>query len=244
MRWFVGDVHGCARELEQLLETIRFDSRADELWSVGDLVNTGPDSLGTLRLWRDTGGRGVLGNHDAYALLSHSGARRRKRDTLDALVQSGDGSALMTLLRNLPVLVHLPGAAPGVRDVWLVHAGLHPDWTDLEQISNRLNTPPHDDEWLRSPDVAFATRVRCCSRSGKIARYPGRPAGCPAGTRPWDDYYRGDALIVHGHWAQRGYYRNARTMSLDSGCVYGGCLTAWCQEEDRIVQIPSTMPPW
>jgi bis(5'-nucleosyl)-tetraphosphatase (symmetrical) len=56
---------------------------------------------------------------------------------------------------------------------------------------------------------------------------------------PWDSLYTGDTLVVHGHWAQRGYYRGRRTMGLDSGCVYGGKLTAWCQEEDRIVEIPA-----
>jgi bis(5'-nucleosyl)-tetraphosphatase (symmetrical) len=244
VRWFVGDIHGCAREFEQLLETIRFDPHADELWSVGDLVNTGPDSLAALELWRAAAGRGVLGNHDAYALLSHSGARNRKRDTLDLLFESVECDTLIGLLRALPVLVHLPGTEAEVRDVWLVHAGLHPSWTGLGAIAQKLNAPPHDDDWLRCPDVAFATRARCCTPSGRIARYAGPPAGCPAGTRPWDDYYQGDALIVHGHWAQRGYYRNDRTMSLDSGCVYGGALTAWCQEEDRTVQIPSTMPRW
>ena len=56
--------------------------------------------------------------------------------------------------------------------------------------------------------------------------------------RPWDEFYRGETLVVHGHWAQRGYYRGERTMGLDSGCVYGGPLTAWCQDEDRVVQVP------
>ncbi len=64
MRWVVGDVQGCARELEALLEAVRFDPARDELVSVGDLVNKGPDSLAVLRLWHDVEGRGVLGNHD------------------------------------------------------------------------------------------------------------------------------------------------------------------------------------
>jgi bis(5'-nucleosyl)-tetraphosphatase (symmetrical) len=63
------------------------------------------------------------------------------------------------------------------------------------------------------------------------------PQDCEAPYRPWDDLYRGDTLVVHGHWARRGHYRGARTIGLDSGCVYGGKLTAWCQDEDRIVQV-------
>jgi bis(5'-nucleosyl)-tetraphosphatase (symmetrical) len=66
---------------------------------------------------------------------------------------------------------------------------------------------------------------------------PGPPEVCKGSYRPWDAFYRGDDLVVHGHWARRGHYRGERTLGLDSGCVYGGPLTAWCLEEDRIVSI-------
>ena len=69
MRWFIGDLQGCAREFDDLLRKIRFDPQVDEVWCVGDLVNRGPDSLAAVRLWRDIGGHGVVGNHDVYALL-------------------------------------------------------------------------------------------------------------------------------------------------------------------------------
>ena len=118
-----------------------------------------------------------------------------------------------------------------------MHAGLHPNWTDLHAIAARTNEAQHDDDWLRSDDVRYAIRVRCCAPSGKLSKYTGPPADCPPPARPWDDFYGGETLVVHGHWAQRGYYRGKRTMGLDSGCVYGGPLTAWCQEEDRIVEV-------
>jgi bis(5'-nucleosyl)-tetraphosphatase (symmetrical) len=239
MRWVVGDIQGCAWELERLLGEIRFDPRHDELWCLGDLVNRGPSSLEVLEIWQDIGGRGILGNHDIYALQVHSGCRPRKPDTLDALLGSPKAGQLLDRVRGLPVLVRLAAEVRGARDVWIVHAGLHPRWRELRAVARRLNRRPHDDDWLENPEVRFLTRVRCCTESGDRWRQTGGPQDCPAPYQPWDAYYQGVALVVHGHWAQRGYYRNERTMGLDSGCVYGGRLTAWCQDEDRIVQVPS-----
>lgn len=237
MRWIVGDIHGCAWELERLLRTIEFDETRDELWSVGDLVNTGPDSLAVLRLWRELGGRGVLGNHDIYALAAHGGARSRRPDTLDALFAAPDADELLGWLRRFPVLSYLAPPSAGGSAAWLVHAGLRPDWSDLPAVADRLNAEPHDDTWLLSPWVSFATRVRCCSAAGEMVRHVGPPAGCPQGFLPWDSYYGGVAPVVHGHWAQRGFYRGARTLGLDSGCVYGGALTAWCVDDDRVLRV-------
>lgn len=237
MRWLVGDVQGCARELDLLLEAIRFDASRDQLWCLGDLVNRGPDSLAAMRLWSSVGGLGLLGNHDISALLSFSGTRPRKLPTLKALFAAPDAEDLVGQLRQLPILVHLPPVGDGP-DVWAVHAGLHPSWTDLPAVATRINDSPHDDDWLRGGDVVFATNVRCCTADGRRLEHTGQPDGCPPPSRPWDVFYRGESLVVHGHWAMRGYYRGERTMGLDSGCVYGGSLTAWCQDEDRIVQIP------
>jgi bis(5'-nucleosyl)-tetraphosphatase (symmetrical) len=237
MRWVVGDIHGCAIELDRLLQVIRFDPSEDELWSVGDLVNTGPDSLETLKLWRDVGGRGVLGNHDIHAVRMFAGTRKRRReDTLDALFESTEAQPLLDGLRELPILVHLPGG-DHVRDAWLVHAGLRPDWADLHEVAESINEPTHDEEWLTSPSVAFATRVRCCTPDGEMNKDPGPPRACKPPFAPWDHLYQGRTLIVHGHWAMRGSYRGKTTIGLDSGCVYGGRLTAWCQEEDRTADV-------
>lgn len=237
MRWVVGDIHGCARELEDLLRTVRFDAGRDELWSVGDLVNTGPDSLDVLRLWRDAGGRAVIGNHDVYALLARSGRAPRRADRLDRLLAAPDGNELLARLRACPAIAALSReTAP--RDVWLVHAGLHPRWDDLASLAARLEARPHDDDWLASDEIAFMTRVRCCDGFGERVRFTGRPKDAPPPYRPWDDFYVGDALVVHGHWAMRGFYRGPRTLGLDSACVYGGRLTAWCVDDDRIESVP------
>jgi len=238
VRWLVGDIQGCAKELERLIEAIRFDPARDQLWSVGDLINRGPDSLAVLRLWREIGGRAVLGNHDIYGLRAFADRSRRKFDTLDALFDAPDAEKLLAGLRRLSLLVHLP-SLDGGPDTWVVHAGVHPHWSDLEVVAERIQATRDDPGWLESPDVAFATRVRCCDADGTRVKHSGGIDSCPAGSRPWDDFYRGAALIVHGHWAQRGYYRGERTLGLDSGCVYGGRLTAWCQQEDRVVSVPA-----
>lgn len=238
MRWFIGDLQGCAREFDDLLKKIRFEAGRDELWCLGDLVNRGPDSLAAVRLWRDVGGRGVIGNHDVYALLVHAGKWPRKHDTLSALFAAPDSGELLGRMRGMSALVHLP-AAPGSAgpDVWAVHAGVHPRWTDLHAVAARVNRAPHDDEWLESYEVSFMTRVRCCTETGERSKFDRKPEDCPPPYKPWDAHYRGDTLVIHGHWAWRGHYRGPKSIGLDSGCVYGGMLTAWCQEEDRVEQV-------
>lgn len=237
MRWIVGDVQGCALELDDLLREIRFDPNCDELYVLGDFINRGPDSLATLRLWSSLGGRGVIGNHDIYALLAESGRWPRQPDTLQELYDAPDGAALLERLRQLPALDYLPG--DGGPDAWLVHAGLDPRWNDLHAAATRINGAVHDDDWLGSSELAFATRVRCCTGTGERSRYDMEPEHCPPPYRPWDEFYRGESRVVHGHWARRGYYQRGRIMGLDSGCVYGGKLSAWCQQEDRVVQVPA-----
>lgn len=238
MRWVVGDIHGCAVEFERLLARIRLDPAHDELWSIGDLVNRGPDSLAVLRMWRDVGARGVLGNHDIHALRTFAGTASRPRPTLDGLLAAPDADELLGLLRALPVMVHLPATGTGP-EAWLVHAGLHPAWHDLAAVAAEINEAERDDAWLTDERVQFAVSVRCTSPDGERCGFTGPPDGCPAPFVPWDSLYRAQTLVVHGHWAARGRYRGPRTLGLDSGCVYGGSLSAWCQEEDRVVEVAS-----
>lgn len=238
MRWFIGDVHGCARELDDLLRAIRFDAAVDELWFVGDLVNRGPDSAAVLRLVRDVSGRGVVGNHDLYAIRAASGRiPREDDDTLADLLGARDGPELLAALAAWPALVLLPG---GPRDgICLVHAGLHPDWSDLAAVARRLDRAGGEPARRADPDLAFATLVRCCTPEGRRVPWTGPAAECPAPARPWDELYRGERFVVHGHWAKRGLCRTERVLGLDSACAWGGPLTAWCAEEDRLVQVPS-----
>jgi bis(5'-nucleosyl)-tetraphosphatase (symmetrical) len=241
MRWVVGDIHGCALELSDLLERIRFDPAGDTLWSVGDLVNTGPDSLSSLKIFNDAGGRAVVGNHDIYALLTRSGRVKRRDDRLSGMFASPECDALLARLRAGSALVRLERDIEP-RAVWLVHAGIHPLWDDLPGLAARLSSQTHDDDWLAADAVSFMTRVRCCDRFGERARFTGRPADAPPPFRAWDEFYTGDDLIVHGHWAMRGHYRGPRTIGLDSACVYGGRLTAWCVDDDRVESVPCRVP--
>jgi bis(5'-nucleosyl)-tetraphosphatase (symmetrical) len=236
MLWIVGDVHGCVREMDDLLKRIRFDPTADVLWSCGDLVNTGPESAQVIRLVRDVGGRLVLGNHDIYAVRAHAGRVPRKKDKLEELFTADDVEPLLALLHDAPVVQFFRREKD--RDVALLHAGVSPAWRSIEETTTQLESGERDEAWFQSPDLNFLTRVRCCDAGGNQLRFGGKPEDAPPPYRPWDHFYRGEEFVVHGHWAMRGHYRNERTMGLDSACVYGGRLTAWCLDEDRIESVP------
>jgi bis(5'-nucleosyl)-tetraphosphatase (symmetrical) len=155
---------------------------------------------------------------------------------LDALFDAPDRDGLLTAVAACPSLIFLPSGGAGP-DAWLVHAGVHPRWTDLDTVATRLNRRDSTNAWLTDPDISYAANIRCCRPDGSAVR--GTGPTCASGTVGWDSLYRGDTLIVHGHWATRGHYRGPRTLGLDSGCVYGGPLTAWCQDQDRIITVPS-----
>jgi len=237
LRWIVGDIHGCLEQLDQLLESIRFRPGQDELWSAGDMIGRGPSPAGVLRRIRGLGGRAILGNHEVGAFMTWAGLREKRSAPLATLYEATDADDLFHWIRDLPVLVHLPSSNGG-RDAWLVHGGIRPGWSDLAEVAARLNLNPRPLEAFRSDELTFAAFVRCCTPEGEYRPFTGFPEDCPEGTKPWDDFYSGTELIVHGHWGRRGHYRTPTVLGLDSGCVYGGMLTAWCQDDDRIVQVP------
>src|SRR6185436_7418802 len=117
-RIFIGDIQGCREELERLLDLLKFDPAQDALEPVGDFVNRGPDSLGTLRLLKSAGAGGVLGNHDLHLLAARRGARvLRSSDSLTDVLEAPDCDELLASLRERPFIKRRP-------DVILVHAGL------------------------------------------------------------------------------------------------------------------------
>lgn len=123
-------------------------------------------------------------------------------------------------------------AQPIVRvldDVILVHGGLHPQWTEAHLRA------------LPAADVDYAVNVRYCDAEGRRPADDWPPPGPPY--RPWDDFYRGDKRVVFGHWARRGLVVRRQCVGLDTGCVYGGKLSAWIAEEDRIVQVDGWIQP-
>ncbi len=168
---YIGDIQGCRKELELLLDKVRFDPSSDCLEPVGDAVNRGPDSLGALRLLRSLGAGGVLGNHDVHLLRVAAGRRQtRSEDTLDELLGAPDRDDLLGWLRDRPFCKELPG-------VLLVHAGLHPRWED--PVRELRGIDPHE----RHASARFATSVRCCAEDGTLAaeEAPASPRGSSTG---------------------------------------------------------------
>lgn len=262
----IGDIQGCHRELQQLLALLKFDPARDRLWFAGDLVNRGPHSLEVLRFVRGLGDAAltVLGNHDLHLLaaVDHP-ARIKARDTLHAILDAPDREDLLDWLRRQPLLHH--DAQLGFT---LVHAGLPPQW-DLAQaqacaheVETVLRGGEHaeffthmygdaPDAW--SPDLRgwdrlrfitnCLTRLRYCSSEGRLAlAYKGAPGSQPPGLLPWFEVPRRRSRglnILFGHWSTLGTRSDPGIYPLDSGCLWGGQLTALRLDgEPHWVRVP------
>lgn len=226
-RIFIGDIQGCREELERLLEACEFDGSRDTLHPVGDLVNRGPDSLGTLRSLRELGAHGVLGNHDLHLLrVAHGTRQLGKRDTLDEVLAAPDCAELLAWLATWPFVLAWD-------DVLLVHGALHPAWTDPVATLEGI------DLWNPDERTDFATRVRYCDADGN------RPdSDWPPPAPPFTEWWRhwpadpsDRRTVVFGHWARQGLLVRPGFRGLDTGCVWGKELTAWIAEEDRLVSV-------
>ena len=269
--WAIGDLQGCLVELETLLERIGFAPGRDQLWFVGDLVNRGPASLESLRFVAGLGddARVVLGNHDLHLLaVARGGAKLRGGDrSLQAILDAPDRERLLDWLQSRALLHHDDSIG------WtMVHAALPPQWdialarrcaAELESAlrgehSGRLfasmygNQPDRwrddldGDDRLRFITNAL-TRLRVCDASGRLMlEFKGPLEEMPAGAIPW---FRAPgrrwagARVVCGHWSARGYVDENGVLGLDTGCVWGGTLTA--QRLDLAsgpVAVPSTLP--
>jgi bis(5'-nucleosyl)-tetraphosphatase (symmetrical) len=249
----IGDIQGCDAELGELLEAIGFSADCDRVWFVGDLVNRGPESLRTLRRIRAMGDSAtvVLGNHDLHLLaVAHGVSQLRDDDTLDDILAAPDRDSLLDWLLHRP-LMHEDAAL----HLWLVHAGLPPQWdistarscareaeralrkdpAGLFQIMygdqpSRWETTLAGAERLRYIVNCF-TRLRYVDTAGRLAlRAKGSPRKAQAKQlTPWFEApgarWRG-ARIVFGHWSTLGFLNTATVVSLDTGCVWGGSLTA------------------
>ncbi len=231
-RIFVGDLQGCSHELEDLLVSVAFDRSVDRLYSVGDAINRGPDSAGCVRLLREFDATMVLGNHELHLFEVLAGRRQESgRDTLASLTEAHDGKELIEWLRQRPLL-HVE------EDVVMVHAALHPTWTDLPMVVELLEQKRQIlDQGLASSEdpVWFATTARYCDEHGRRPKSDWPPPEPPF--VPWDDHYAGPRTVVFGHWARRGLVNRPLAKGLDTGCVYGKQLTAWIAEEDRLVSV-------
>jgi bis(5'-nucleosyl)-tetraphosphatase (symmetrical) len=257
--YVIGDIHGCYDALRRLLDQVDFDPSHDQLWSVGDLVNRGPQSLEVLRFLRQIGTRctAVLGNHDLHLLGAVLGSRPlRPKDTLDEVLRAPDLHELVAWLRKLP-LAHCD------RGVLMVHAGVLPSWTVADALrwakeaesllrgdhvaelfSNTSRHGPESfDENLRGWERArvvidVLTRMRFCSPAGQLdLECSEGPENAPAGMLPWFAHERRrtrDVPVLFGHWAAlRGQASGDNLFALDTGCVWGSSLTALRLEDKQ-----------
>ena len=250
-RYAVGDIQGCYTELRELLARLSFSADRDQIWFVGDLVNRGPQSLEVLRFVRSLGDNAitVLGNHDLHLLAIACGTQhKRKHDTLDAIFTAHDRDDLLAWLISRP-LAHYD------RGDLMVHAGVVPQWTVnttlqlAREVETALRTDPralfdnmYGDEprrWSESlagvERLRFAinvlTRLRVCTNDGEVdLKMKGKPPKGRSHLMPWFDVesrWSSSVRIVFGHWSALGLMNRNDVVGLDSGCVWGGALTAF-----------------
>jgi bis(5'-nucleosyl)-tetraphosphatase (symmetrical) len=251
MNYLLGDIQGCDEALGRLLADIGFSPSRDRLYVLGDLVNRGPGSLEVLRRLRDLGDAAtcVLGNHDWHLLAVAAGVRPKHRsDTLDSILDAPDREAWLDWVRQRRMAVHEQG--------WLMlHAGVVPQWdlattlalaADLEQAlrsappreflhamfgnePTRWSEAASDNERLRFT-LNTLTRIRFVAADGTLefATKDGADAA-PAGFFPWFEAPRRQTAgvpIAFGHWSSLGLLDREDLLGLDTGCVWGGRLTA------------------
>jgi len=254
-RIFVGDVQGCADELDELLARVRdaFGTRF-ELWAVGDLVNRGPASrraLSTLRELVDAGrARYVLGNHELALLRVALGLRTLSPlDTFGDVLAGPDASEWIDWLRRRPLV---ETGRLGRQRFALLHAAAHPEWglDELERRARRVEARLGDRdrrEALRllgadpaeDPDRDLLGRLTSCRSAGPADEWSTSPpdeSGLPAWHASWSA--RGHRWgVVYGHWSLQGLHVANRLRGLDTGCVHhgrgrDGFLTAWLPDPD------------
>ncbi|MDP1997725.1 MAG: symmetrical bis(5'-nucleosyl)-tetraphosphatase [Gallionella sp.] len=263
----VGDIQGCYAELQQLLEQVRFDPAQDKLWLVGDLVNRGPDSLAVLRLVKSLGDSAVtvLGNHDLHLLAVAEGvAELHRSDTLDELLNAPDRDELLHWLRNQRLLHAQDGYV-------LVHAGLLPQWSvaQAESLAHEVETALRGDDYAtflermygNSPHgwddnltgykrlrviVNAFTRMRICTKEGEMEfKFKSEVKNIPAGYLPWFDVpgrASADATVIFGHWSALGLLLREDAIALDTGCLWGGPMSAIRLDDRQLFQAACNNP--
>lgn len=257
----IGDVQGCYDPLQKLLELIQFDPTLDTLWFTGDLVNRGPQSLATLRFVKELGKNQVtvLGNHDLHLLaVAHGTQPVRSTDTLTDILEAADKEELIDWLLHRPLLHHNEEL-----QFILVHAGLAPAWdlataknlsSEVEQVlasdsANDFfqhmygNQPDHWSNDLRGWDrlrciTNYLTRMRFCHADGRLElKNKGKLGEQANDLLPWfqvPNRMNSHLKIIFGHWAAlSGTTHTPNVFALDTGCVWGNCLTAMRLEDEK-----------
>jgi len=265
MDYLIGDLQGCCDALERLLAEIGFSPSRDHVAVLGDLVNRGPQSLPVLQRLRGLGNAAtcLLGNHDLHLLAVAYGVRPRHRnDTLDAILEAPDRLAWLDWLRQRPLAALDNG--------WLlVHAGVPPQWGTADTLRHAGeaeemlrgagiaaflpqmygNQPARWDPDLRGPDrlrftINALTRMRLCGADGTLDfKAKGGAEKAPPGLMPWFEVpgrRTAGVPVAFGHWSTLGLTMRPDLMALDTGCVWGGALTAVRVDGGRqdLVQVP------
>lgn len=247
----IGDIQGCFNELQHLLEKIKFSPTTDELWFVGDLVNRGTQSLEVLRFIKSLPHKKVvLGNHDIH-LLALAGGATHSHHTLHAILTAPDRDELIDWLRHQSILHY-----DANHNIVMTHAGIYPFWdfataqTCAKQLEQAIKTLPlskiylelygnqpncwseaHSaQQQLRFITNAF-TRMRFCSPQGVLDLNSAEGLDKqPPGFMPWfklPRLYPQNLTVIFGHWAAlMGITNESNIMGIDTGCVWGNCLTA------------------
>jgi bis(5'-nucleosyl)-tetraphosphatase (symmetrical) len=249
--YLIGDVQGCDAALERLLAKIRFSPSRDTLYLLGDLVNRGPDSAAVLRRLMGYGdcARSLLGNHDLSLLaVAHGKQAPHRNDTMDSVLLAPERGAMLDWLRHQRMAI-------SARGLLMVHGGLLPQWDVAQalvlaqEVETVLRGPGLEDflaqmygnepaQWSDSLAgfdrmrviVNAMTRLRFCTPEGVMnLRASGGLKDAPPGHLPWFDVpgrKSAGATIAFGHWSTLGFLQRPDIISLDTGCVWGGCLSA------------------
>ncbi len=253
--YLIGDVQGCDEPLQRLLDHIDFSPSRDTLVLLGDLVNRGPASADVLRRMQRYGAaaRSLLGNHDLHLLgVAHGARKAGRRDTLDDILGAPDREAMLDWLRHQHMALHQPLAGG---DLLMVHAGVLPQWSVADTMAHAAeleavlrgpslgeflrgmygDEPAQWNDALTGPArlrviVNALTRLRFCSADGVMEfETKDGSAAPPAGFMPWFDVpgrRTARATVAFGHWSTLGWVSRPDLLSTDTGCVWGGCLSA------------------
>lgn len=253
--YMIGDVQGCDAALQDLLNTLDFSPSRDTIYLLGDLVNRGPDSASVLRRLMGFGNAAqcLLGNHDLHLLAVAQSARKPSiKDTLDTVLHAPDCHAMLDWLHHQKMAIFL---SQGAKPLLMVHAGVLPAWTALKTMalaqeveavlqgehaadffkSMYGNTPNRWSDTLTGMDrirviVNALTRLRFCTVQGEMEFDSKEGAGgAPQGYLPWFEVpgrKTAHTIVAFGHWSTLGWLDRPDVLSLDTGCVWGGSLSA------------------
>lgn len=196
---YIGDIHGCADELERIIDAFGFVEGKDTLYQTGDIINKGPDMMRAMEIIQKCGILTVRGNHEEHLIRMMETPEcewTEKQRSRFARLSLEEWTYIRDIVKEWPLWRDTPHAL-------LVHAGLEPGKKRLEDMD---------------PTVILSIRYW--------------------NDKPWFDQVQWNKTVVFGHWAKMGFVdRRPQFIGLDSGCVYGKKLTAWCPEEDRFYEV-------